>query len=105
MKRTLLEEIFYYIKIISYSLAAIFAGYTIVDLNPDFLNDFTKVEYQACIIFVLSAGFFDFRIREWKSTIIQVLILTILLTFILQLLRYYKRDKSKDLKSSGTEAT
>ena len=42
MKRTPLEEVFYYIKIISYSLAAIFAGYTVVDLHQKFLDDFTK---------------------------------------------------------------
>ena len=64
MKRTPLEEVFYYIKIVSYSLAAIFAGYTVVDLHPKFLDDFTKVEYQICIIFVLAAGFFDFKIKE-----------------------------------------
>jgi len=91
MKRTLLEEVFYYIKIISYSLAAIFAGYTVVDLHPKFLDDFTKIEYQICIIFILSAGFFDFKIKEWKKTIFKILILTLILTFILQLLRYYKK--------------
>lgn len=104
MKRTPLEEIFYYIKIVSYSLAAIFAGYTIVDLHPDFLNDFTKVEYQICIIFILSAGFFDFRIKEWKNTITQIIILTIILTFLLQLLRYYKKNPNV-LDTSGTKTT
>tara|TARA_Y100001970_G_scaffold293482_1_gene440547 strand:- start:4861 stop:5175 length:315 start_codon:yes stop_codon:yes gene_type:complete len=104
MKRSPLEQLFYYIKIISYSLAAIFAGYTIVDLHPDFLNDFTKVEYQAFIIFILSAGFFDFRIREWKNTIVQVLLLTIFITFSLQVLRYYKK-LPEGSGPSGTKST
>tara|TARA_B110000914_G_C15050051_1_gene259225 strand:+ start:184 stop:498 length:315 start_codon:yes stop_codon:yes gene_type:complete len=104
MKKTPLEQLFYYIKIISYSLAAIFAGYTIVDLHPDFLNDFTKIEYQACIIFILAAGFFDFKIKEWKRTIIQVLLLTILITFILQVLRYYNKNH-KGSGPSGTKST
>ena len=101
MKRTPLEEVFYYIKIISYSLAAIFAGYTVVDLHPKFLDDFTKVEYQTCIIFVLAAGFFDFKIKEWKKTITQILLLTLVLTFILQVLRYYKKIHPE---ITGTEA-
>jgi|TARA_B110000259_G_scaffold62425_1_gene73886 phosphoglycerol transferase MdoB-like AlkP superfamily enzyme len=107
MKRTPLEELFYYIKIISYSLSAIFAGYTVVDLQPDFLEKFTKIEYQIFIIFILVAGFFDFRISEWKSTIIHIIILTIILTFILQLLRYYKKPRKttiiEELIPSGTE--
>jgi phosphoglycerol transferase MdoB-like AlkP superfamily enzyme len=89
-----LEKLFYYLKIISYSLAAIFAGYTVVDLDPKFLDKFTKIEIQTCILFILSAGFFDFKISQWKNTIIQITILTIILTFILQILRFYKKDKN-----------
>jgi phosphoglycerol transferase MdoB-like AlkP superfamily enzyme len=89
-----LEKLFYYLKIISYSLAAIFAGYTVVDLDPKFLDKFTKIEIQICILFILSAGFFDFKISQWKNTIIQITILTIILTFILQILRFYKKDKN-----------
>ena len=104
MKTIQLEELFYYIKIISYSLESIFAGYTIVDLDPDFLNDFTKIEYQACIIFILSAGFFNFKIKEWKSTIVQILLLTIFITLILQVLRYYKKLPEVS-GTSGTKST
>ena len=94
MKRAPLELAFYYIKIISYSLAAIFAGYTVVDLDPKFLDKFTKIEYQALIIFVLSAGFFDFKISDWKNSIKEILILTIVVTMSLQILRFYNKNKN-----------
>ncbi len=95
MKKKLIENIFYYIKIILYSLAAIFCGYTVIDLNFDFLHNFTKIEYQICIIFILSAGFFDFKIKKWKNTIVEIILLTFVLTIILQILRYYKKTDRK----------
>ena len=71
MKRTPLEEVFYYIKIVSYSLAAIFAGYTVVDLHPKFLDDFTKVEYQTCIIFILAADFLILKSKNGKKQLLK----------------------------------
>ena len=96
MKRTSLELLFYYMKIILYSLAAIFAGYSVVDLDPKFLDKFNKIEYQTVIIFILCAGFFDFKIQNWKETILEILILTFVLTISLQVLRYYKKDHLKN---------
>lgn len=95
MNRTPLELVFYYVKIISYSLAAIFAGYTVVDLDPKFLDKLTKIEYQTLIVFVLSAGFFDFKISDWKKSIKEIIILTLVITISLQVLRYYKKDHTK----------
>ena len=92
MKRTPFEKLLYYLKILLYSLAAILSGYTVVDLNPDFLKSLTNIEYQTCLVFILVAGFFDFKVREWKETIIQILILTIILTTILQILRFNKKN-------------
>jgi hypothetical protein len=92
MKRTPFEKLLYYLKILLYSLAAILSGYTVVDLNPDFLKSLSKIEYQICLVFILVAGFFDFKVREWKETIIQILILTIILTIILQILRFNKKN-------------
>ena len=94
MKITEFEKIFYYIKIILYTLAAIFAGYIVVDLQPIFLDNLTKIEYQIIIVFILVAGFFDFKIKEWKKTITEILILTLILTLILQILKYYKKDNN-----------
>ena len=96
MKRTPLELLFYYLKIISYSLAAIFAGYTVVDLKPEFLDKFTKIEYQILIIFILSAGFFDFKISDWRKSIKEIIMLTIVLSVSLQVLRYYKKEHVKN---------
>jgi hypothetical protein len=64
----------------------------VVDLNPDFLKSLTNIENQTCLVFILVAGFFDFKVREWKETIIQILILTIILTIILQILRFNKKN-------------
>ena len=59
---------FQYFKIYSYCLAAIFAGYTVVDLDQDFLDKFTELKYQTLIVVVLVAGFFNFTIKEWRKT-------------------------------------
>ena len=44
------EKAFQYFKIYAYCLAAIFAGYTVVDLDQDFLDKFTELKYNITII-------------------------------------------------------
>ena len=81
------EKAFQYFKIYAYCLAAIFAGYTIVDLDQEFLNKFTQLKYQSIIVIVLVAGFFNFTIEEWRKNLIEIIAISIISIGSLQLLR------------------
>ena len=98
------EKAFQYFKIYAYCLAAIFAGYTVVDLDKEFLNKFTELKYQSIIVIVLVAGFFNFTIKEWRKNLIEIIAISIISIGSLQLLRC-KNKKSvntpKNLKDQN----
>lgn len=91
-----IEIFLFYFKIFLYIFAAIFAGYTVVDLDKELLEKFTNVNYQFFIIFILTASFFNFRFKKWKENLFEILSISILTTSMLQLLRYFKKSKNKN---------
>jgi len=89
-----IELAFFYIKILTYCFAAIAAGYTVADLDTEFLDQATNPEWQAVIIAFVAAGFFNFEIAHWRRNIIEILTITTVVTGALQLLRCkFKKNK------------
>jgi hypothetical protein len=93
MKEKYIALFLFYFKIFMYIFAAIFAGYTVTDLDKDFLNKFNQANYQFLIVFILTATFFNFRFRKWKENLFEIMTISILTTSMLQLLRSFKRNK------------
>jgi hypothetical protein len=93
MKEKYIATSLFYFKIFMYIFAAIFAGYTVIDLDKIFLNKFSQVKYQFLIVFILTASFFNFRFRKWKENLFEIMTISILTTSMLQLLRSFKRNK------------
>jgi len=93
------EKAFQYFKIYAYCLAAILAGYTVSDLELEFLDKFTSLKYQSIIVLVLVAGFFNFTITEWRKNLIEIIAITLISIGTLQLLRckFKKNDNEKNL--------
>jgi undecaprenyl pyrophosphate phosphatase UppP len=89
------EKAFQYFKIYMYCLAAIFAGYTVNDLDQNFLNKFTDIKYQSVIIITIVAGFFNFTFKEWRKRLIEIILISILTIGTLQLLRCKFRKKNQ----------
>jgi len=92
------EKAFQYFKIYAYCLAAIFAGYTVSDLELTFLNRFTSLKYQSIIVLVLVAGFFNFTITEWRKNLIEIIAITLISIGTLQILRCKFRKKNDNEK-------
>jgi hypothetical protein len=93
MREQNIAIILFYFKIFMYIFAAIFAGYTVNDLDKKFLNKFNQANYQFLIVFILTASFFNFRFKKWKENLFEIITITILSTSMLQLLRSFKRNK------------
>lgn len=93
MREQNIAIILFYFKIFMYIFAAIFAGYTVNDLDKNFLNKFNQANYQFLIVFILTASFFNFRFKKWKENLFEIITITILSTSMLQLLRSFKRNK------------
>jgi hypothetical protein len=97
-------DILGYVKTFVYLISAIFAGYTVADLDPDFLLQFTTLKYQLVIIFVVVAGSFNFT-SHWRKNLPKIFIVTIVTTFLLRWLRRVQREKeSKRSKYEHTHA-
>jgi hypothetical protein len=93
MKEKYIALSLFYFKIFMYIFAATFAGYTVVDLDQNFLNKFTQINYQFLIILTLTASFFNFNFRNWKENLFEIMTISILTTSMLQLLRTFKKNK------------
>jgi len=93
MREQNIAIILFYFKIFMYIFAAIFAGYTVNDLDKNFLNKFNQANYQFLIVFILTASFFNFRFKKWKENLFEIITISILSTSMLQLLRSFKRNK------------
>jgi hypothetical protein len=93
MREQNIAIILFYFKIFMYIFAAIFAGYTVNDLDKKFLNKFNQANYQFLIVFILTASFFNFRFKKWKENLFEIITISILSTSMLQLLRSFKRNK------------
>jgi len=89
------ETVFFYAKILTYCFASIAAGYTVSDLDLEFLDQATKPEWQAVIIAFVAAGFFNFELLHWRRNIVEILTITLVVVGGLQLLRckYKKKDE------------
>lgn len=98
------EKAFQYFKVFSYCLAAIFAGYTISDLDLEFLDRFNTFNYQLAIVLILVAGFFNFTFKEWRKNLIEIVGITIISLGTLQLLRCKfkkKNEKQNDVDQNN----
>ena len=96
------DQFFYkamrFVKIVLFLLSAIFAGYTVMDLEPAVLEIMTDIRAQFLINFVLTASFFDFTFKDPGKDIKEILLITSIFTFMLHALRrqYVKVKKVDD---------
>jgi len=87
-----------FVKIVFFLLSAIFAGYTVMDLEPAVLEIMTDIRAQFFINFILTASFFDFTFKDPGKDIKEILLITSIFTFMLHALRrqYVKGKKVDD---------
>ena len=96
------DQLFYkamrFVKIVLFLLSAIFAGYTVMDLEPAVLEIMTDIRAQFFINFVLTASFFDFTFKDPGKDIKEILLITSVFTLMLHALRrqYVKGKKVDD---------
>ncbi len=85
------DQVFYkgmrFVKIVLFLLSAIFAGYTVMDLQPAVLELMTDIRAQFIINFVLTASFFDFTFINPGKDITEILLITTIFTAMLHALR------------------
>ena len=60
-----------------------------------------KIQYQFLVNLILSASFFNFTFLKWKEYIIEIVVLSFVITATIQLIKYYiiKYDNVKESKS------
>ena len=80
-------DFLYYFKIYLFIIFAILSGNTIRDLDVTFLNQMTKSWMQFLICLILSASFFDFSFKNWKTKVIEVTFVAVFAFITLQILR------------------
>lgn len=88
-KESYIEKGLFYMKIFLYSLAAILAGNTVSNIDTKHFSFMNKIQYQFLTSVVLAAGFFNFTFRNWKEDIIEILVLSAIITCTLQLIKKY----------------
>ena len=104
LKNSNIEKGLFYLKIFLYSLAAIFAGNTVSNIDPKHFSFMNKIQYQFLTSVVLAAGFFNFTFRNWKEDIVEIIILSIIITATLQLIKYYTSRSVESFESDETES-
>ena len=86
-----------FVKIVFFLLSAIFAGYTVMDLEPAILEIMTDIRAQFFVNFILTASFFDFTFKDPGKDIKEILLITSIFTFMLHALRrQYVKGKKVD---------
>ena len=95
-KNTYIEKGLFYIKIFLYTLASILAGNTVSNIDTKHFSFMNKIHYQFLTSIILAAGFFNFTFRNWKENIIEILVLSIIITGTLQLIKKYTGTIPKD---------
>ena len=91
-----------FVKIVFFLLSAIFAGYTVMDLEPAFLEIMTDIRAQFFVNFILTASFFDFTFKDPGKDIKEILLITSIFTFMLHALRR-QYVKGKKVDGDGVE--
>lgn len=87
------HPLWYDLRLFSYMVASILAGYTIYSYNPTFLRKFSTIPFQFCIAFFLSMSVHNFTYYDkysWRNNMVVITIYAILLTAFLQIFRYMK---------------
>lgn len=88
--RNLAENLFFYFKIYSFIIVAIFAGYSVQDVNPEILELTTRWYSVFFICFVLAMSFFDFKITKWRESFLEVVIFASIATATIELIKIRK---------------
>ena len=100
------DQVFYkgmrFVKIILFLLSAIFAGYTVMDLEPAVLEIMTDIRAQFAVNCVLTASFFDFTFQSPGKDIKEILLITSIFTVMLHALRS-RYIKGKEIDENGKE--
>ena len=99
VKNSTIEKSLFYLKIFLYSLAGIFGGNTISNIDPKHFSFMNKIQYQFLVNLILSAGFFNFTFKKWKEDIIEIVVLSIVITATIRLIKYYT-SKSENVEES-----
>ena len=58
-----------------------------------------KIQYQFLVNLILSAGFFNFTFKKWKEDIVEIVVLSVVITATIRLIKYYT-SKSENVEES-----
>lgn len=94
--RSLAENLFFYFKIYSFIIVAIFAGYSVQDVNPEILELTTRWYSVFIICFILAMSFFDFRITKWRESLLEVIIFAIISTITIEAIKKYNKKENEN---------
>ena len=75
------------IRIILVLFGSVLAGYSLIDIKPEYLLKLTEFKYMLIVNIFLSMGVVGFTFMNWKKDIAMVLVTAICFTIIVNVLK------------------